>query len=483
MQNDTPSDRYLLLGEGNFSFAWSLSRWLSRGRREDKGSVHQLVASSFDSEEQVLSKYPEASSVLSQFRQLGRQNLVVHGVDATRPLAPQLSSIVGGGEDESATALFDCIIFNFPHLGVEDAQLHSSMLAHSMACIAASLRDDSSVFVLTLADAQAARWKMLAMAARNRLDLVEALAFRDTDWPGYEIKRHQSGKSFKSRVKDCSYFFFRKASATEHSSTIRHTLHTHLFELRRGAPPPLVATAKSCKRKEEGESGGEGERGEGLKGKQQGKDSKKSKRIFITSTDDYILETLQDGAAMFECLQCQRKFSSEHATRTHIYSLHVLPATATATTTATVSASASASASAAASTEAIAATSQVDGPGSTACTQCDRCFVSSHALAQHCRSVHGKHAPGKPHWAAAASPAAATTVSTTTATLTDVTHECFTCGFIFATEEELQNHALGRASSFQPRDKKLSVPCSTCNRLFSDERSLFQHLNVCNNFK
>lgn len=437
-------NRYLLLGEGNFTFAASLSRHLFRDDKRGgsrKGGVAEVVATSFDSEEQVLSKYPEARGVLSQLQQFSQ---LVHGVDATRPLVQQLAS----GEDKNA-ALFDCIIFNFPHLGVEDARMHSSMLAHSMACIGAALRDDSSVFVLTLADAQAVRWRMEGMAARNGLELIEALAFRDTDWPGYEIKRHQSGKSFKSRVKDCSYFLFRKASPTKQSGTVKHALHIHLLELRSVALP-LDATVKCCKRKE---AGGYGE-GEGPKGKQRGKDSKKSKRVFITSTNDCFVETLQDGAATFECLKCQRKFSSEHAVRTHIYSFHVLTGTATADT----------------------AIDHVDGPDSTTCMQCDKSFDSSHALLQHCRSVHGRHAPAKPCWAAASSTGAATTISTTTATLADGAHECSICGFVFTTHEELQSHAL---EGTQPRDKTLRVPCLTCNRLFLDERSLSQHLNVC----
>ena len=71
----SPSDFVLLVGEGNFSFARALARRFG-------GLGTRIVATSYDTREQVLAKYPDATEILEELNTAGVT--VVHGVDATQ---------------------------------------------------------------------------------------------------------------------------------------------------------------------------------------------------------------------------------------------------------------------------------------------------------------------------------------------------------------------------------------------------------------
>ena len=98
------SDRILLVGEGDFSF--------SRSLLETHGCA-SLVATSFDKQSALQSKYPQSTSnVRALQEEEGCQ--VLFGVDATKLSKPGASE---GGGKEIKKGNFDRVIFNFPHVG------------------------------------------------------------------------------------------------------------------------------------------------------------------------------------------------------------------------------------------------------------------------------------------------------------------------------------------------------------------------------
>ncbi|CAE7066398.1 unnamed protein product [Rhizoctonia solani] len=111
----SPTDRILLIGEGNFSFAHSLL---------DHSSIPSLppaniTATAYDSESECLSKYPDASSHLSALRSAGAT--VLFGVDArhldkTFPL--------------KKAHKWDKIVWNFPHVGLSIADQDRNIAAN-----------------------------------------------------------------------------------------------------------------------------------------------------------------------------------------------------------------------------------------------------------------------------------------------------------------------------------------------------------------
>ena len=98
-----PTDRILLIGEGNFSFARALIV-------DPPSSLEHLVptnvtATSYDSEETCFSKYPDAEDIVSTLRQRGAE--VLFGIDATKlQRHPVLKE-----------RRWDRIVWNFPHAG------------------------------------------------------------------------------------------------------------------------------------------------------------------------------------------------------------------------------------------------------------------------------------------------------------------------------------------------------------------------------
>jgi hypothetical protein len=103
------SYRVLILGDGNFSFSSCFVRSLT-------SSHYSIHCTSFDSHSSLQTKYPESAHHLGQV-QSESNTLVSHDVDATSLHKYDLGS-------------FNAIIFNFPHLGIEDCLLHASLLAH-----------------------------------------------------------------------------------------------------------------------------------------------------------------------------------------------------------------------------------------------------------------------------------------------------------------------------------------------------------------
>ena len=122
----TVNDTILLVGEGNFSFARALVR-------RYQGVATRLVATSYDTKEEVLSKYPEFPIVLEELEAAGVT--IVYGVDCTalesnttlqHAVHTMQQALASSSEQVSKTlqsmAVFDKIVFNFPHTacGIKD---------------------------------------------------------------------------------------------------------------------------------------------------------------------------------------------------------------------------------------------------------------------------------------------------------------------------------------------------------------------------
>lgn len=134
-----PVHRVLLLGEGNFSYALARARLhlglkeiskkkLKQNKCKAKSKLH-LIATSFDTREEVISKYPESLQILEKLFKLGEvdpSNLLqvntVHRVDATR-----ISQTLAYA---SLLADLDEITFCHPHIGSENIQKNSALVAH-----------------------------------------------------------------------------------------------------------------------------------------------------------------------------------------------------------------------------------------------------------------------------------------------------------------------------------------------------------------
>jgi len=497
----------LLLGEGNFTFARSLAR------QRDQRLL--LIATSFDTGAEVRAKYPESEAVLSELSK-DKGVLILHGIDATRSLQEQLTR-------RAVFVPIESVLFNFPHLGIEDAKAHGCMLAHVLHCAKEVLTFPHSLFFVALANAQAERWMLRFMASKNGMYFVDQKLFVPSDWPGYEAKRHISGKSFSSRVQECSFYCFSaaplafpepspsplssleheaKSSSSSHGAVDRASLvdansFLHLLHL---------LDFKSSKTNEAAASSA-------AVASSQGKKAKSKKSVLVLATDgQFSVLTLEQRSTIFSCNVCLQQFALEQGVRSHIYDCHVK---AKKTTVPVAEAASSShqdlelhvdlheqqdhkSLQHQSMAEKVTAATNVavlaaDGSGGIQfrCEMCEKLFVSKEALVDHETSAHGKYRIVKPKWAAVAvceegsgnkaeTTAAAQEeeeeVTQAVAESAGATHECNICCMRFTSLDLLLEHL---NKGFQPHALKQEYLCSTCSKCFSEERALLQHMNRC----
>ena len=168
--------KILILGDGNLSFASSLVH-----RLQVFPSKFEVVATCYDNENEVLRKYPESKSFMTNLRKMYPHVKLFFAISATSDLKMQLE------KQGSPFSAFRSIVFNFPHLGIEDCSAHSSLLAHFI-CEAGKVLDstyeDSSIYV-TLTELQCALWSLEKMATRNQMRIIIPVPFRASEWPQY----------------------------------------------------------------------------------------------------------------------------------------------------------------------------------------------------------------------------------------------------------------------------------------------------------
>lgn len=479
----------LLLGEGDFTF--------TRALREHLPDI-DVVATSFDSRSELVEKYRDVRSLLQKWtreQEEGKSIQILHGIDATCDLRSQLRE--SGGD--VANQVFDTVVFNFPHLGVEDARLHGLMIAHVMNRVMhlfstnsgdISTREDCR-FVLALADAQSLRWHTQEMGERNRLPQVGSFPFRPMEWPGYEVRRHINGKSFKTRVDLCSFLVHST------NSTIGLDCNPFVALLRRFQfdPPRALSADHLVTSKDSAYTHTE----QKLSLPANKNSGKKKKRKMVTLTEGHWIarapteqECLTTGAtsssAIYACSICSpgsKVFHSEGSVVAHVYNVHILGASSASSSSSTAGQPQGAVGPAAASQDI------------HECNICGKQLRGEQALNMHMHAAHGEYEVLKPDWAASHARVSDTTevAASTTGShnqclpnplfaamsagdLEEYKWECKICGTFFRDEASLSLH-LQAGFQPQPETQNAVQSCPHCSRQFKDQRALYQHMNLC----
>ena len=98
-----PTDKILLIGEGNFSFAYALA--VNPPIQLQHLPPQSITATTYDTEEECLAKYADAQEKIDALR--AKDVIVIFGVDATK--LEKVSQLRG--------RRWDKIVWNFPHAG------------------------------------------------------------------------------------------------------------------------------------------------------------------------------------------------------------------------------------------------------------------------------------------------------------------------------------------------------------------------------
>ncbi|KAK7381213.1 hypothetical protein VNO78_33744 [Psophocarpus tetragonolobus] len=188
--------RFLLVGEGDFSFSLCLARAF--------GTAKNMVATSLDSKASLRKKYGNALRNLSELKALGCT--IVHNVHVhTMTEHPLLKD-----------SYFDRIIFNFPHAGFiaresDDYQirLHRYLRIGFMYSAKYMLNKGAEIHITHKTAHPFSKWNLYNLGKLQRLVLVGQEEFYLHLYPGYNNKRGDGVKCDQSfPIGECSTFMF-----------------------------------------------------------------------------------------------------------------------------------------------------------------------------------------------------------------------------------------------------------------------------------
>jgi DNA-directed RNA polymerase subunit M/transcription elongation factor TFIIS len=323
------------------------------------------------------------------------------------------------------------------------------------------------LFYLTLADGQAHNWCLSEMVSRQGFQQVKSFSFVPSDFPYYQMKRHQVGKSFKQRITSHETFVLTLSSSSSvNGSDDKCSLKSDIF---------LLMTEKNSIGGKESESSGVGNVDQKHK---QAKPKKQKKRKMVEMTagmyEQVSVSTESkdvESESCYRCTTCRKEFPTEQGARTHVYVEHVLEKSVAKYQLRALESVALTPV----STESLQIESEVDS-GTYRCSFCtgsEKVYTSVDALYQH---VTAKHP----------SVNRSTSISTTCDVKSSdiapkveaspskdevVKEECVICGTCVTSQVE-------HLASLKPPQVKL-LECETCGRTFQSERSILQHSRFC----
>ncbi|KAK7300017.1 hypothetical protein RJT34_10848 [Clitoria ternatea] len=178
--------KILLVGDGDFSFSLSLAKAF--------GSASNMVATSLDSKVTLTSNYSKASANLQELEKLGCT--LLHEMDAhflhRHPLLQN--------------KVFDRIVYNFPHAGFFypeadhwQIRLHQNLVLGFMQSARKIVSQDGEIHVTHKTCNPYCKWDVVKLAEEAELLLVEEVAFKRWDYPGYVNKRGSGSARFLKR--------------------------------------------------------------------------------------------------------------------------------------------------------------------------------------------------------------------------------------------------------------------------------------------
>lgn len=129
-KHEVPFGEYehiLLVGEGDFSFTRSLV--------EDHGCAN-VTATSFDTEAEVLAKYPAFEATRAALTSLSPPVPLHHGIDATTLSSHKaLRCLRDDADDDDPVSGWDTIVFLFPHVGGLSTHVNRQVRSNQALCV------------------------------------------------------------------------------------------------------------------------------------------------------------------------------------------------------------------------------------------------------------------------------------------------------------------------------------------------------------
>jgi Domain of unknown function (DUF2431) len=226
---------FITLGDGDFTWSLDFGRYLLTSLSASVNDISErrsflpqefnsvrLIATGIDSLLEFQQKYRNYNYILRELEQLNTKARMNNNLLKVEVLH-EINAIVQSPKQSIHHPQGHVIIFNHPHLGTEDAQLHSQFLCHLFHSVHQFWIVPSvmgGAFYLTLANGQYERWECHTAAQRHGMKLLQQSPFvanpSIAGWKSvYGHRRHQTGKSFASRTSgSTTYLFVRDCDDT-----------------------------------------------------------------------------------------------------------------------------------------------------------------------------------------------------------------------------------------------------------------------------
>ena len=232
----------LLVGEGDFSFTRSLV---------DEHGCANVTATSFDSEEEVLEKYPTFEATRSALTSLTPPVPLHHSIDATKLSSYKALKCPRDEEEDGDEAVsgWDIIAFMFPHVGGLSTDVNRQVRSNQALLVSffnSCLETSTPKQRLRILEAQANRpnlvqrrrteflkmggkimvalfegepytlWNVRDLARHAGLKVVESWKFDWSQYPGYSHVRTlgalEGGGGWKGEDRDARMYVFEKVA-------------------------------------------------------------------------------------------------------------------------------------------------------------------------------------------------------------------------------------------------------------------------------
>ncbi|MCJ1392336.1 hypothetical protein MMC18_005203 [Xylographa bjoerkii] len=199
----SPNDRILLIGEGDFSFAYSLHY---------HHACTRLTATTLESRVTLLAKHPQAASHIHAL-ELGAQK-VVFSVDATKLGLPCPT----GGGPAIRKVPWDHIIFNFPHVGGLTKDVNRQVRANQELLVKflergkALLAPGATIVVTVFEGEPYSLWNLRDLGRHVGLKVKRSLKFDAGMYEGYKHARTlgnvEGGGGWRGENRDARTYVF-----------------------------------------------------------------------------------------------------------------------------------------------------------------------------------------------------------------------------------------------------------------------------------
>ncbi|UJO24432.1 25S rRNA (uridine-N(3))-methyltransferase [Fulvia fulva] len=198
---DPTSDRILLIGEGDFSFAKSIV--------EEHGAC-DVTATCYDGKEELFKKYDPQAEEHVQYLEEGQT--VLYNVDATK--------LDGNKALKKSGGQFDVVMFNFPHVGGKSTDVNRQVRFNQELLVkffttCSTLLSQAGTIVVTLFEGEPyTLWNIRDLGRHCGLEVVRSFKFMAEAYPGYGHARTlgnvEGGGGWKGEDREARSYVFQK---------------------------------------------------------------------------------------------------------------------------------------------------------------------------------------------------------------------------------------------------------------------------------